>query len=187
MSSLSNQSPVFTESGVNRLFFKIIVHGILFFNFFIYWCYYFVLYNSHILTSFYTGYLNIYCIYLIFLIAHLVFYIYSFTIFIHYIENEQSTLEQTRNKFSILEEEIGVSISEISTVSRATEQLNSAKNMIINAVSDLSAISQETAATNQEVTASIATIKENVDQVSSNSDRLNELSDELKESVAYFK
>lgn len=103
------------------------------------------------------------------------------------IENEQSTLELTRNKFSILEEEIGVSISEISTVSRATEQLNSAKNMIINAVSDLSAISQETAATNQEVTASIATIKENVDQVSSNSDRLNELSDELKESVAYFK
>ena len=103
------------------------------------------------------------------------------------IENEQNTLELTRNKFGILEEEIGVSISEISTVSRATEQLNSAKNMIINAVADLSAISQETAATNQEVTASIATIKENVDQVSTNSDRLNELSDGLKESVAYFK
>ena len=102
-------------------------------------------------------------------------------------ENEQNTLELTRNKFGILEEEIGVSISEISTVSRATEQLNSAKNMIINAVADLSAISQETAATNQEVTASIATIKENVDQVSTNSNRLNELSDGLKESVAYFK
>ena len=102
------------------------------------------------------------------------------------IEHEQSKLEETKNKFEILEEEIAVSVSEISTVSKATVQLNDAKDVIINAVSDLSAISQETAATNQEVTASITTIAENVKQVSSGSDRMNELSDDLKESVAYF-
>ena len=102
------------------------------------------------------------------------------------IEHEQSTLELTKNKFGILEEEIALSVSEISTVSKATVQLNDAKNVIINAVSDLSAISQETAATNQEVTASITTIAENVKQVSTDSDRMNELSDDLKESVAYF-
>ncbi len=103
------------------------------------------------------------------------------------IENEQAILETTKDRFVILEEEIRSSVSEISTVSGATEQLNAAKDMIINAVSDLSAISQETAATNQEVTNSITSIAENVKQVSEDSERMNVLSDELKESVAYFK
>ncbi|MCR4689883.1 MAG: cache domain-containing protein [Lachnospiraceae bacterium] len=103
------------------------------------------------------------------------------------IENEQSTLALTKNKFGILEEEIRSSVSEIATVSEATEQLNSAKDVIIHAVSDLSTMSQETAATNQEVTASITAIAENVRQVSEDSERMNELSNELKESVSYFR
>ena len=103
------------------------------------------------------------------------------------IEQEQSTLEITKDRFGILESEINVSVSEITTVSDATKKLNQAKDTIINAVADLSAISQETAATNQEVTASITTIAENVNKVSSGSERMNELSDDLKESVAYFK
>ncbi len=102
------------------------------------------------------------------------------------IEEEQNTLDLTKEKFGILESEIRVSVSEIATVSDATEQLNDAKDIIINAMSDLSAISQETAATNQEVSDSIATIAENVKQVSADSDRMNILSDDLKESVAYF-
>ena len=103
------------------------------------------------------------------------------------IEQEQNTLEIAKNRFGILEEEISVSVSEITTVSDATKNLTQAKDMIINAVSDLSAISQETAATNQEVTASIESIAENVNKVSNDSEQMNELSDDLKESVAYFK
>ncbi len=103
------------------------------------------------------------------------------------IEQEKNTLEITRDRFGILEGEIDLSVSEIATVSDATRKLNQAKDTIINAVADLSAISQETAATNQEVTASITTIAENVNKVSTDSDRMNELSDDLKESVAYFK
>lgn len=103
------------------------------------------------------------------------------------ITQEQSLLNVTREKFEILEKEILSSVSEIHSVSDATEQLNNAKEIITSAISDLSAISQETAATNEEVTAQVTTIAENVNQVSADSEKMHELSNDLGNAVSYFK
>ncbi len=99
---------------------------------------------------------------------------------------EQSLLNETKEKFDILDNEIKSSVIEINAVSGAADMLNDSKREISNVVSDLSAISEETAATNQEVTANIASIAGNVKKVSNDSELMNDLSNELDGAVAYF-
>jgi len=103
------------------------------------------------------------------------------------IAEERRLLGITSDKFAVLDSEIKSSVNEINSVSTITGQLNNIKEVITNAVSDLSAISQETAATNEEVCSSLSVISKNVTKVSEDSDHMNELSDDLKEAVSYFK
>ena len=103
------------------------------------------------------------------------------------IAEEQKLLDITHDKFQLLNNEINSSVKEINSVTAITDELNGIKAIITNAVSDLSAISEETAATNEEVTSSISAISRNVSQVSDDSDHANQLSDSLKEAISYFK
>ena len=103
------------------------------------------------------------------------------------ITEERRLLGITHDKFDVLVAEIKESVKNINSVSSITDELNNIKAVITNAVSDLSAISEETAATNEEVSNSVNTIAKNVSQVSRDSDHVNNLSDNLKEAVSYFK
>ena len=102
------------------------------------------------------------------------------------IEEQRELLEETLHKFDLLDKEIINSANEVNAVSNATDELDKIKGIILGAVNDLSAISQETAATNEEVTASIENIADNVRQVSNDSEYMNNLSDGLKEAISYF-
>ncbi len=103
------------------------------------------------------------------------------------ITEERRLLGITHDKFDVLVSEIKDSVKNINSVSAITDELNNIKAVITNAVSDLSAISEETAATNEEVSNSVNTIAKNVSQVSRDSDHIDTLSDDLKEAVSYFK
>jgi len=103
------------------------------------------------------------------------------------IAEEQRLLGITRDKFDVLDSEIKTSVKEIDSVSAITDELNDIKEVITNAVTDLSAISEQTAATNEEVTSSVTQISKNVITISNDTEHLNELSDTLKEAVSYFK
>ena len=103
------------------------------------------------------------------------------------ITEERRLLSITHDKFDVLVSEIKDSVKNINSVSAITDELNNIKAVITNAVSDLSAISEETAATNEEVSNSVNTIAKNVSQVSRDSDHIDTLSDDLKEAVSYFK
>ena len=103
------------------------------------------------------------------------------------IAEEQRLLGITREKFYVLDSEIKTSVKEIDSVSAVTDELNGIKEVITNAVTDLSAISEQTAATNEEVTTSVTQISKNVITISNDTEHLNELSDSLKEAVSYFK
>ncbi|MBO4783057.1 MAG: methyl-accepting chemotaxis protein, partial [Lachnospiraceae bacterium] len=103
------------------------------------------------------------------------------------IAEEQRLLGITRDKFNVLDSEIKTSVNEIDSVSAITDELNDIKEVITNAVTDLSAISEQTAATNEEVTSSVSQISKNVINISNDTDHLNELSDSLKDAVSYFK
>ena len=104
-----------------------------------------------------------------------------------YIAKEQELLNNTLAQFDSLNEEITNSIGSIDKVSNITNQLGSIKNVIMGAVSDLSAVSEETSATNQEVSATTSTVSTAVVSVSEDMTDMNNLANNLKESVSFFK
>ena len=103
------------------------------------------------------------------------------------ITEEQSLLSQAQDQFGTLNSEISASVNNIETVSDITGQMGRIKDTIINSVSDLSAVSEETSATNEEVTASTDKVATNVNTVSSSMGQMNELADQLREVVGFFK
>ena len=103
------------------------------------------------------------------------------------ITREKELLNASQDSFTVLDNNIKGAVEEIMAVSAVTAQLETIKETILSAVTDLSAISEETTATNEEVAAAIANISANVDNVSENTDTMNNLSDDLVKTVAYFK
>ncbi len=103
------------------------------------------------------------------------------------ITEEGNLLAETLEKFRALANNITSSVKEISSVSHITTELEGIKDTILNAVSDLAAISEETSATNEEVAASIDMVAENVKKVSDDTNTMNGLAEDLKEAVSYFK
>ena len=104
-----------------------------------------------------------------------------------YIAEEQGLLDQTKVQFDTLNGEIQASVDNIATVNSITDQLGTIKDTIVNAISDLSAVSEETSATNQEVTASTNVVTSNVTDVSNSMNEMNSLADNLKHAISFFK
>lgn len=103
------------------------------------------------------------------------------------ISKEQELLNEAKGQFDTLNNEISSSVQNIETVRNITEQLGTIKDTIVSAVSDLSAVSEETSATNEEVTASATVVASNVSNVSASMGDVSNLSDQLKEAVGFFK
>ncbi len=103
------------------------------------------------------------------------------------ISDERELLTVTQDKFANLDQNIQGSVEEISSVAIVAGQLETIKDTILSAVTDLSAISEETSATNEEVAASIQNVANNVTQVSDNANVMSGLSADLKQAVSYFK
>ncbi len=103
------------------------------------------------------------------------------------IDEEKDLLATTLDKFKALDSNIKASVNEITDIAEITKKLESVKNNVTEAISDLSAISQETSATNEEVSATIEAVSANMRQLSSDSDRMSDVAGELANAVKYFK
>lgn len=103
------------------------------------------------------------------------------------IKEQIGILEETTKSFDVLTEGISSSTVEINTVSSIVKDLDNIKTVITDAVSDLSAISEENAATNEEVSANINEIASNMGDISGNTEEMDSMAAKLMESVAYFK
>ena len=103
------------------------------------------------------------------------------------IGKEQEYIQETKEKFDILNGEIGDSIIEIDGISDKVKQLNASKETITNAVEDLGAISEENAAANEEVSASVEEIAGSISAIAESSKETDEHADQLIENVNYFK
>ncbi|MCR4589804.1 MAG: cache domain-containing protein [Lachnospiraceae bacterium] len=103
------------------------------------------------------------------------------------IEEEQELLDKAKGQFNTLNDEINSSVNNIHTVDTITARLGEIKTTVISAVSDLSAVSEETSATNEEVTASAQLVAGNVSDVSTSMGDMNTSADELKGAISFFK
>ena len=103
------------------------------------------------------------------------------------ITEEQSYIEETQNKFTVLNSEIEASLAGINSISQKIDSLETVKNEIIGAVQDLSAISEENAASNEEVSASVTGIVNAISEIARSSGDTSTRAQNLNETVAYFK
>lgn len=102
------------------------------------------------------------------------------------IAEQRDSITTTNSKFGVLSEEVDKSIVSIRAISEKVDELTAVKNTINSNVSDLAAISEESAASTQQSTDSINSISESVSSISNNSEDLKSLADRLAEQVAFF-
>lgn len=103
------------------------------------------------------------------------------------IVKEQEDIQETQNKFNVLNEEIGKSITEIGDISDKVTKLNSAKAIITSSVEDLSAVSEQNAASNEEVSASVINITKSISSITDSSVDTSKSVDKLLDTISYFK
>ncbi len=103
------------------------------------------------------------------------------------IEEERDLLGEAKTQFNTLNDEITSSIDNIQTVENITAKLGDIKSTIVSAITDLSAVSEETSATNQEVSASASLVAGNVNDVSSSMGDMSSSADDLKVAISFFK
>ena len=95
--------------------------------------------------------------------------------------------KQLKETTDLLNKEINTSVENINVVSETTVQLDDIKSVISNAVTDLSAVSEESSATNEEVSASTDTVAVVIKDVSDEMNKINEIANDLKDTITFFK
>ncbi len=103
------------------------------------------------------------------------------------ISDEQEYIDETQNKFEVLNKEIATSVDEIDAISKKIKSLESVKNVIISSVQDFSAITEENAASNEEVSASVTGIVEAISEIAKSSGDTNIRAQELDSTVSFFR
>ncbi|MCR5024510.1 MAG: cache domain-containing protein [Lachnospiraceae bacterium] len=103
------------------------------------------------------------------------------------IDEEQKYIEETQERFNVLNAKIEEAFAEINDISAKAEDLDVAKDSITSSISDLGAISEENAASNQEVSESISNIANAISDIASNSEATQDSAADLDETVAYFR
>lgn len=103
------------------------------------------------------------------------------------ITEEQEFIAETQSKFELLKGEIETSLDQIEEIGTKVDTLNDSKEIIVNAVSDLSAISEENAASNEEVSASLIEIKGAVEDIATNAEETMNQAEQLQNTIDYFK
>lgn len=103
------------------------------------------------------------------------------------IEKEQEKIASTQEDFGVLSSSINDTIDVAENIEKKTITLNSVKDGIISNITELSAISQESAASNEEVTANVSDIADSIRQVADGVEELKNVSAELVALMSYFK
>lgn len=102
------------------------------------------------------------------------------------IAQQQEKLEETKDKFMSVADGVNASRSETEAIQNHTQVCDTSRARIIDAVQNLSAISQENAASTEETTASMAGLNEAIRQLSVAAKELNGLSEALEKDMDFF-
>lgn len=96
-------------------------------------------------------------------------------------------LSSTVNNIQELIEDIGYTVGNIEAISGNTNRCTESKNVVVDAMSSLSAISEENAASTQETSASMTELSDSFKSLSNSASNLKELADELEKNMDFFK
>jgi len=96
-------------------------------------------------------------------------------------------LNKTTETINILINNVTTTVSGVNNISALTEECNANKEQIVDAMSSLSAISEENAASTQETGASMQELNATVNGLAEASTNLNDVANKLNEELAFFK
>ena len=102
------------------------------------------------------------------------------------VAQQQEKLEETKTKFVSVADGVNASRSETEAIQSHTQVCDQSRARIIDAVQNLSAISQENAASTEQTTASMAGLNEAIRQLSVAAKELQGLSEDLEKDMSFF-
>lgn len=100
---------------------------------------------------------------------------------------QQQKLKATKQKFEQVNTGINVSKSQTETVAGMAKDCDDSRVLVVDVISDLSAISEENAASSEETNASMEELNATINILAGQAKGLKVLSDQLKEEIAFFK
>lgn len=102
------------------------------------------------------------------------------------IKGQSEKLQDTKNVFGMLNENINSVAGEIDNISVKVRDIGTAKDTVLGSMESLAAISEENAASTQETSATMAEVKEIVAECNNSVDSLVEIAEALREDVNRF-
>ena len=103
------------------------------------------------------------------------------------INKEKTDIEEAQEKFNVLSDSVEASISEIDTIRQMATTLNSIKEEMSNATSNLGAISEELGASAEEVAASCQTVTDACTDTQNSTTEMRSINDGMSEAISFFK
>ncbi len=100
---------------------------------------------------------------------------------------QQTSLSETIDAINGMIEDINVTVGGVQSISRGAEQCNTSRNVVVDNMNALSAISQENAASSEETGASMQELSATVTTLAGSASDLKDVAEKLNKSVAFFK
>lgn len=101
-------------------------------------------------------------------------------------KNVDEVLQDTVSKINDLIQNVNSTVDDVTHISSLTEECDKSKVVIVDAMSSLSAISQENAASTEETSASMTDLNETVNNLASSANDLQQISEQLDKNLEFF-
>ncbi len=101
--------------------------------------------------------------------------------------NVNEVLENTVEKINQLIKNVGDTVNGVETISRLTEDCDSSKGEIVDAMTSLSSVSEENAASTEQTSASMNQLDATISTLSESAQSLNQVAEKLNEELTFFK
>lgn len=102
------------------------------------------------------------------------------------VDEQQEKLRETQRQFTDVSRGIDSSTDETSGIKNQTTHCDSARNKVVDVITNLSAISEQNAASTQETTASMQELNATINLLAESAGNLTKLSEDLEERIAFF-
>lgn len=103
------------------------------------------------------------------------------------IEDMDSRSKETQAVFNEIDTAVNEMTNEIKNLVDIIDSVNKNKDVVVNAVQDISAVSEESASTSQEISASVEEQSSRMEQISESASQLNDIAERLEKLVSNFK
>lgn len=102
------------------------------------------------------------------------------------VDEQQEKLKETQRQFNDVSRGIDSSSDETSGIKDQTTHCDSARNKVVDVITNLSAISEENAASTQQTTASMQELNATINLLAESANNLTKLSEDLEKRISFF-